>query len=384
MSSERLLAPATWLVVGAAALPGCASILGFDEPVRRHDSATTAGNGQGTAGDGSGVGAATGGTQATGGMQTTSGTQATGGTGGKGGTTGGIGATGGGGASEAGQSGGGSSGAGEAGEAGQGGQAAGSGGSTGGTRAGNGDANAGNSGANAGNSGANAGSGGMSAGSGGTSGGSGASDGCTVMAKRCSGNGYETCDGSQTWGRPVACTGGYCNGEGVCGSCPSDTYRCSDEVGQVCDDNGNWTSNGSSILCTCSAPGRFTRAGQNLVLDTTTQLTWDSAMRALDTWTNASSICSSAGMRLPTYKEWTNVMLLGTACPMGTPFDQAAMPTSNADIGSGNPYNLWTGDPETGFPGDIVVVLLMWSSGTWTIDATDDPTTAKHNYRCVK
>jgi hypothetical protein len=145
-------------------------------------------------------------------------------------------------------------------------------------------------------------------------------------------------------------------------------------------------------------PGRFTAVSTSLALDTTTGLTWDRSMRAADTWTNASTICNNAGMRLPALSEWTAVALLSATAATSdgsngcqfnpAPFDQAAMPTSSADMAfSGTISDLWTDQPEGGFPGYVFVMQFFGPSntGAWSTGSSDDATTGiAHPYRCVK
>jgi hypothetical protein len=205
------------------------------------------------------------------------------------------------------------------------------------------------------------------------------------------GNATEACSTTGVWGSPTACTNQACLTTGLCGgSCTPNTFECSSLIGLVCSTTGQWVSNGSTDACLCSAAaGRFTKAGTGLVLDTSTGLTWDMNMHSAATWTAASGICGNEGMRLPTFGEWTGVLLLST-CLYGTPapFDQAAMPTTNGDLGLGTVYALWTGTVEPGYGGDDVFVLGLASPTSagqqWATFNTDSTTMNSYPYRCVE
>jgi hypothetical protein len=102
-------------------------------------------------------------------------------------------------------------------------------------------------------------------------------------------------------------------------------------------------------------------------------------------------------MNLPTRAQWQGVLLLdgagdGYNCKgSAAPFDQAAMPTSAADMnGSYGGPQFWTSEPETGFPGfafTLQVYLTQqppnygWGYG-YGDGATGDSTAFP--YRCVK
>jgi hypothetical protein len=249
--------------------------------------------------------------------------------------------------------------------------------------------------------------------------------GCATGATRCQGAAQETCGSDGTWssgtvtsgqcgaqctpGSTPACNGAVpqtCSASGVlttgtvtsgqCGAqCTPAQFQCgTSEIGQVCGTLGTWISNGSSDLCTCYVPGRFTAVPTNLAKDSTTGLSWDRTMRAADTWTNASNICNNAGLRLPTLAEWQAVALLSSTEGTGmcstnpAPFDQAAMPTSASELGcSGSLCDDWTGTPEPGFTGYVYVMQFFAPSspGNWSVGSSDDATTGiSHPYRCVK
>jgi hypothetical protein len=205
----------------------------------------------------------------------------------------------------------------------------------------------------------------------------------------CNGAVPQTCSTSG-----VLTTGAVTSGQ--CGAqCTPGQFQCgTSEIGQVCGTLGTWISNGSSDLCTCYVPGRFTAVPTNLALDSTTGLSWDRTMRAADTWTNASNICNNAGLRLPTLAEWQAVALLSSTEGTGmcstnpAPFDQAAMPTSASELGcSGSLCDDWTGTPEPGFTGYVYVMQFFAPSspGNWSVGSSDDATTGiSHPYRCVK
>ena len=235
---------------------------------------------------------------------------------------------------------------------------------------------------------AEAGTGGTDAASAGGKGGGGSV--CTPMSKRCSNNAVQTCNAAGTmWGAGVACKNQACVTDACTGVCTPGTYRCTNNIGQRCGSMGNYVSNGSTNTCNCYVPGRFVSAGTNLVKDTTTGLVWESAMRNPATYPTASTTCDGIGMRLPTYAEWQSVLLLSiqntTNCSLGAvPFDQAAMPTSTAELGGTSVANLWTGDAEPGFPGYVYVVFLGVSGNQWGTSKTDAATTTKIPYRCVK
>jgi hypothetical protein len=249
--------------------------------------------------------------------------------------------------------------------------------------------------------------------------------GCATGDTRCQGAAQETCGPGGTWssgtvtsgqcgaqctpGSTPACSGAVpqtCSATGVlttgtvtsgqCGAqCTPGQFQCgTSEIGQVCGTLGTWISNGSSDLCTCYVPGRFTAVPTNLAKDSTTGLSWDRTMRAADTWTNASNICNNAGLRLPTLAEWQAVALLSSTAGTGmcstnpAPFDQAAMPTSASELGcSGSLCDDWTGTPEPGFTGYVYVMQFFAPSspGNWSVGSSDDATTGiSHPYRCVK
>jgi hypothetical protein len=308
----------------------------------------------------------------------------------------------------------------------------GSGGSAGDASSGGSAGKGGVGGAPSGGTTATGGAGGRGAGgtgAGGAAGNGGAAPECTPMMAKCLNNGVRTCDPAGKWGNPVACVNqtcvsGACQGTcapmapgcsnsnavvtcdangnpgnapcvdkacvgGVCtGSCAPGVFLCTNLIGQKCSSTGSYISNGSTVVCSCYEPGRFVSAGTNLVRDTKTGLIWDVAMRAPAQWTVASTTCDNLGMRLPTFGEWRGVTLVGDSntgtatCQKGTfPFDQAAMPTTNTDVGNGM---LWTSQVEPGFSGYVYVAYLMGAAPTWIVNESDEKTTMSHPYRCVK
>jgi hypothetical protein len=219
---------------------------------------------------------------------------------------------------------------------------------------------------------------------------SSAEAGCEAGAQRCDGPSRETCESNGAWGSATI-------EAGVCGAaCEPGTYQCGvAEIGQVCNAVGSWISNGSADVCECSTPGRFTSVSDALVLDTSTGVMWDRTMRAADTWINASSICAGAGLELPTLSQWQGVIISSQSAQTcnpaeinPAPFDQAAMPTTLADLDCADSIcNLWSSQEEGGFPGYVFVFQLFQPNvptGTWVSGSSDDSDTGiDHPYRCV-
>jgi hypothetical protein len=212
---------------------------------------------------------------------------------------------------------------------------------------------------------------------------------CTPAATRCSGAVPQTCSASGAWTSGAVVSG-------TCGAvCTPGGLECDmgDYVGQLCSASGTWISNGSSDRCDCYAAGRFMVAGTNLVLDTTTGLTWDGPIRPAATWATASTTCNSAGMRLPSAGELQAVLVTYVAadCTISAlPLDESAMPTTPTDLletGSTTSYALWSGTLETGDGPQEVDILRFQQLGggtDWITNGTDDSTTASYPYRCVK
>jgi len=104
-------------------------------------------------------------------------------------------------------------------------------------------------------------------------------------------------------------------------------------------------------------------------------------------------MCQSNGMRLPTVAEWRGLVIpifpaRDAHCASGSPtsispFDSAAF---SGPIASGD--HLWTGTPETGFAGYVMVVRMQFDGNTrqWFAADTDDvmKDSTTHAYRCVK
>ncbi len=155
----------------------------------------------------------------------------------------------------------------------------------------------------------------------------------------------------------------------------------------MCSATGTWVPTGATNPCSCNVPNRFVKQSATLVLDTVTNLTWDINMRAAVNWPTAVNTCTSAGMSVPTLAQWQGVMQLAqgtTTCNSGTPpFDQAAMPTTAADIQGGR---LWVGTVEQNQPGEAYsfVANLSSDSSTWQVQLGDTHSADLLPYRCVK
>ena len=116
---------------------------------------------------------------------------------------------------------------------------------------------------------------------------------CTSGAKRCSGNGVETCT-SGAWSAPVACpmADPFCSGAGVCGACsgvcqgqctPGST-TCSTMGPQTCSSSGSWnapvacgphqtcTGGGSAGTAMCTCAMNATCSGQGFACESGTTL----------------------------------------------------------------------------------------------------------------
>lgn len=207
---------------------------------------------------------------------------------------------------------------------------------------------------------------------------------CNPGTKGCKGTLQQTCGSLGKWdaGKVVV---------DQCGAaCTPNDLRCSVQIGQHCSSTGNWVGNESSAPCTCYVPGRFRAAGPNLVLDSTTGLTWESALHPNTAWTAASKVCEDLGMRLPTTAEWKAIMVntkpgVANCQPASVPFDGAAMPTTSAQLGGSAP-KFWTNEPESGFPGFVRVLIMAYNTPdlTWFPLESDDRVTVEHLYRCVK
>ena len=201
----------------------------------------------------------------------------------------------------------------------------------------------------------------------------------------------QSCLSNGKWGPETKCATGFCNGSGECGECAADTFSCPSQIGLLCSERGKWITNNTNAPCHCTAPvGRFLKSGQDSVSDTKTSLTWDSIMQPAATWADAGQICEKRKMRLPTMAEWRGLIIPVLAakdahCAPGTalnasPFDDAAFP--GEVVGR---TKLWTGTPEHGFPGFVLVAILAFDQKSgWTVMESDDKPTTLHAYRCVK
>ncbi len=213
---------------------------------------------------------------------------------------------------------------------------------------------------------------------------------CANGSKHCSGNSTQTCS-SGAWGTLAACSNSACSeGNGCIGSCTPNTFKC-DGLANVCSATGTWVPTGATNPCSCNVPNRFVKQSATLVLDTKTNLTWDINMRAAANWPTAVNTCTTAGMSVPTLAQWQGVMQLmqgTTTCNSGTPpFDQAAMPTTAAEIkGAGSSNQLWVGTVEQNMPGEAYsfIASLSFSGSAWTADLYDTHSSDLLHYRCVK
>ena len=204
----------------------------------------------------------------------------------------------------------------------------------------------------------------------------------------------QACLASGKWDVVKKCAEGFCNGHGLCGACAANTFSCASQIGMLCSAEGGWVSSGSSDACYCTAPiGRFVRASQSLVLDTKTSLTWDSRLRQAATWPSAAQTCKGLGMRLPTVAEWRGLIIplrlaSDAHCVAGTPLMAAPFDSAAFSGAVANSDKLWTGTPESSFPGFVLVVLMQFvpNTGQWFAADTDDniKESTTHAYRCVK
>jgi hypothetical protein len=215
--------------------------------------------------------------------------------------------------------------------------------------------------------------------------------GCAPGTTRCVGTLQQSCNGADgTW------TAGTIVPNSCGAQCTPNRFQCGESaIGQVCSASGYWISNGSGDLCTCDVPGRFLAVAGNLAEDTTTGLKWDRSTRSPDTWTNASATCNAAGLRLPTMYEWSTVVILNPDAGNGgcavnpTPFDQAAMPTTSADLACNTETettcSAWSSDAEAGNLGYVLVALFQGSPMSWQFTQSDDRTTGINlPFRCVE